>query len=509
MRKSFFDNVIEYVSPKRALQRYQARAVLEVVNKNYDKLIKSEQRKYDGASKGRHYSDWHSPNLSVNQEILRALSTLRERSRDLCRNNAYAINAVRVLRNNVVGAGIIPNFKKGPGISASALNKLKTAWTTWGGKTICDYDDMNTFSGLQSLIMRVVAESGECLVRRVRGTSADVLPLRLQLLEGDYIDGSHHTGTWDKEDTITYYGIKFDKSGRRLGYWIYKGHPSEYGGESEFVSADNIVHVYEVERPGQIRGVPLSCGVMLRMKDLEDYEFTERVRSKVAAAFAVFVTDNSPSDGPGPDGIDDLERIEPGMLKHLSPGQDIKVAQPPTTQGFGEFVKNNLRGISAGFGTSYESLTNDYSNVNFSSGRMGWIEMGLNIEHLQYNMMIPRLCDKILPWFIEACQLKGIISFNVVVDVAWTPPRREMIDPLKEIQAYKEGIRASIYSWQDVVRRFGYIPEELEAELKQDAAMWDKLKLKPTIDPRFDTNRPPDDQSNAADANKDPNEAPE
>ncbi|SHN45919.1 phage portal protein [Chitinophaga sp. CF418] len=504
MQKSFFDRAIEFVSPKLALQRYQARAVLHVVNKNYDKILKAEQRKYDAASKGRHYSDWHSPNLSVNQEILHALSTLRERSRDLCRNNAYAINAVRVLRNNVVGTGIIPNFKKGPGISASALNKLKTAWTTWGGKTGCDYDDMNTFSGLQSMVMRVVAESGECLVRRVRGTSEDVLPLRLQLLEGDRIDGSHHTGTWDRENTITYYGIKFDKSGRRLGYWIYKGHPSEYGGESEFVSADNIVHIYEVERPGQIRGIPLSCGVMLRMKDLEDYEFTERIRSKVAAAFAVFVVDNSVDDAPTPGSADEIERIEPGMIKHLVPGQDIKVAQPPTVQGFGEFVKNNLRGISAGFGTSYESLTNDYSNVNFSSGRMGWIEMGRNVEHFQFNMMIPRLCDKVLPWFIEACQLKGIIGFNVVVDVSWTPPRREMIDPYKEIQALKEGIRAGIYSWQDVVRMCGYIPEELKEELKQDAEMWDTLKLRPTVDPRFDANRPPDESNKIDDSEKAP-----
>jgi len=505
MGRNFIDKAVEFVSPKRALQRYQARAVLQVVNKRFDKMVESEQRKYDGASKGRHYSDWNDADLSVNQEIQHALSTLRKRSRDLCRNNAYAINAVRALRNNVVGTGIVPT-PSGTGLGKNQLKALKAAWKKWAGKTMCDYDDMNTFSGLQSLVMRVVAESGECLARRVRAGSDEYLPLRIQLLEGDYIDSNRHSaGVWSKDNTIDYYGVRFDKKGRRLGYWLYKQHPNEYGYESELVSADDVVHVYEVERPGQIRGVPLSCGVMLRLKDLEDYEFTERIRNKVAAAFSVFVTDGTGTDNPKPEGVDDLERIEPGMIKTLVPGQHIEVATPPTTQGFGDFVKANLRGVAAGWGTSYEALTNDYSNVNFSSGRMGWIEFNRTVEHFQWLMMIPRFCDKVFPWFVQACQLKGVIPLTADVDASWTPPRREMIDPLKEIQALREGIRAGLYSWQDVVRMYGYIPDELLEELKQDKEMWDKLELKPTSDPRFDSNRPTDipDQPPADDGSSD------
>lgn len=490
MGRNFVDKVIEYVDPKRALQRYQSRAVLEVVNKRYEDIVKDQQRKYDGASGGRHYSDWNSSNLSINQEVLRDLRVLRDRSRDLCRNNPYAIQAIRVLRNNVIGTGIIPN-PAGDGVSKAQLRKLKKAWKKWGESTSCDYDDMNTFAGLQALVAKVVFESGECLVRRVRTGSEDILPLRIQLLEGDFIDGSHHTGSMASDGTIEYYGIRFNKQGRRLGYWIFKQHPSEYGSESEYVEADSIVHVYEVERPGQIRGVPIASSVMLRLKDLDDYEFTERIRSKVAAAFAVFITDPAGSENPRPASGDELERIEPGMIKTLMPGQTVSSSQPPTTQGFGEFVKGNLRGVSAGLGTSYESLSNDYGNVNFSSGRMGWIEAHRNVEFQQWLVYIPRFCAKVYPWFVEACMLKGIIPFNTEIDASWTPPRREMIDPYKEVQALKEQLRSGFMSWQDVVRTYGYIPEELMEELKQDKEMWDKLGLQPTSDPRFDSNRPP------------------
>jgi len=471
------DRVVEFVSPEAALRREVARVKLRTMTQG--------SRKYDGAARGRHYSDWHSPNLSVNQEVLTALNTLRDRSRDLGRNNSYAINAVRAIANNTVGTGIIPTPQ---GIRKNQAVRLKAVWKEWAEKTVCDYDDMNTLYGLQWLVMKTVIESGECLVRKVRGTSKDNLPLRLQVLDGDFINTSYHSGIWQADGTIEYYGIKFDSNGRRIGYWLYKHHPNEFGVASEFVDAKDLIHIYEIERPGQIRGVPLSCGVMLRLKDLDDYEFTERIRNKVAASFSVFVTEDSIEPDRGAGNLRP-EKIEPGAIEYLPPGKKIEVAQPPVSQGYAEYVKSNLRGISAGFGTSYETLTNDYSNVNFSSGRMGWLEFNRNIERYQWLMMIPRFCDKIYGWFTEAAQLAGHIPFTANPSVSWTPPRREMIDPHKEIQAIKEQLRAGITSWQNVVRMFGYIPDELREELNQDKKMIDELGLMPDSDPRFDPNR--------------------
>lgn len=486
--------MVESFNPSQALKRYEARAKLEAVKLFSEKRVAAEKRKYEGATKGRHFSDWFSPEKSVNQEVMQDLAVLRDRSRDLARNNSYMINAVRTLRHSVVGTGILPTPIMSKGITKNHVKVLKEAWQLWAEKTACDYDNMNTFNGLQSLIIKTVAESGECLIRKVRGSSSEVLPLRLQLIEGDYLDCNHDSLTWDADGTRTSYGIKFNREGKRVGYWLYKGHPSEYGTESEFVKAENIIHIYEIERPGQQRGVPFSCGVMVRIKDLDQYELSERVRAKVAASFSVFITNPDPTDGdPRTDDSEyDQMPISPGMITTLQPGQQIQTAQPPTVQGYNEFVRNNVRAVSAGLGVSYESISNDYTNVNFSSGRMGWIAMNMYVEHLQWTLMVPRLCDVIYDWFIEACQLKGVIPFTVKVVAKWTPPRRAMIDPYKEIQGLKEGIRAGLYSWQDVVRTMGYSPEDLKAELLQDKDMFDDMGLKPTVDPRYDPNRPPD-----------------
>jgi lambda family phage portal protein len=478
------DRFYEFVSPSRALVRESARVKLRALAE-IGQLHGQGERKYDGASRGRHYSDWYSPNLSVNQEVFAALTTLRDRARDLGRNNGYAINAIRIIANNVVGTGIIPTPT---GLRKNQATKLKEVWKSWAEKTDCDYDEMNTLYGLQWLVMKTVVESGECLIRRVRGTSKDAVPLRLQLLEGDFINTSYHQGIWQADGTITYYGIKFDSRGRRLGYWLYKHAPTEFGAASEFVDAKDILHLYEIERPGQMRGVPLSCGVMLRLKDLDDYEFTERIRNKVAASFSVFVTEDS-IDGGSSNRGNRPEKIEPGAIEYLPPGKKIEVAQPPTTQGFEGYVKANLRGISAGFGTTYEALTNDYSMVNFSSGRMGWLEFNRNAERYQWLMLIPRFCDKVYTWFVEAAQLAGHLPLTAIPNVTWTPPRRQMIDPHKEMEAVKTQLRTGVTSWQNVVREFGYIPDELQEELKQDKDMIDRLGLMPESDPRFDPNR--------------------
>ncbi|MCM5528959.1 phage portal protein [Parasegetibacter sp. NRK P23] len=491
MKRNFVDKFVSFVNPAAGLSRLKARAQMTVAERHLSEFEEAERRRYDAASKSRLNNEWFSGEVSVNTEILSALAMLRNRSRDLCRNNGYAIQGVRMIKNNVVGTGIIPT-PRAEGISKSQLKKLKTAWEDWASVTECDFDGMSTFYGIQSLVMKTVVESGECIIRRVYGNSKQEIPLKLQILEGDFIDGSKHDGTWQSDDTMLFYGIKIHRDGTRLGYWIYKSHPNEFGLDSEFVPAKDIVHVYEVERPGQIRGVPFSSSVMGKLKDLGDFEYAELVRMKIAASFSVFITEDAINDGSpaASPNKDRLTKIQPGMIAHLTPGQQIQTAQPPNVEGGEGFVKNNLRSVSAGFGTSYEGLTNDYSNVNFSSGRMGRMEFQGQVEHLQYNLMIPRFCNKIFPWFLEACRLKGIISFEGKVRVSWTAPRKQMIDPYKEIQAIKEKLRAGLASWTDVVKEFGYVPDELLEEIKNDKEMWDKLGLAPTIDPRFDSNRP-------------------
>jgi hypothetical protein len=77
----------------------------------------AERFRYEGASAGRRAYGWYAASTDANVELMGSLIWLRNRSRDLIRNNPYAANAVTVLAGNVVGTGIVPKAKTGdPGL---------------------------------------------------------------------------------------------------------------------------------------------------------------------------------------------------------------------------------------------------------------------------------------------------------------------------------------------------------------------------------------------------------
>ncbi len=143
-----------------------------------------------------------------------------------------------------------------------------------------------------------------------------------------------------------------------------------------------------------------------------------------------------------------------------------------------------LRAIATGFGITYESLTQDYSQVNFSSGRMGHIEFQRNIEQWRWNLLIPRLCEPVWDWFVEAAELAGLVSAKRITRASWTAPRREMIDPLKETEAQIKAVRGGLKSLSGAIREQGNDPEKQFEEMASDNDILDKYRLQLDSDPR-------------------------
>jgi lambda family phage portal protein len=468
---NFLDKAISIINPKAAYQRERYRTAT--------KILEDQQRKFDGAARGRRTSNLPISDGGANTENRQALQTLRSRSRHFGRNNTYASKAFKSIGTNTVGTGIIP----APSSSSKRRQAVvKALWKNWAETTECDFNGQLNFYGIQKLAMRTIAESGEVLIVRRRKKDG-TLPIELQMLEPDFLDSSRdyaalNGGGWCIQ------GIEYDANGKRKQYWLYQKHPGEDGaGFSRPIPAEDVIHVYEILRPGQARGIPFIHSGMLRLSDFDDYEDAELVRQKIAACWVAFVGDADPASGTG-SGTDELiERMEPGMVEHLPAGKTVTMSAPPTTQNYDSYSRKILQGVAAGMGLSYETLTGDLSNVNFSSGRMGWLEMQRQINDWQYNMLIPMLCDRIWKWFIEAAQLsKGMNAGDLTV--TWTPPRREMIDPLKETQAITQQIRSGLRSWMEAVREQGYEPEELMAEIAAGNKLLDEYEIKLDSDGR-------------------------
>ena len=65
--------------------------------------------------------------------------------------------------------------------------------------------------------------------------------------------------------------------------------------------------------------------------------------------------------------------------------------------------------------------------------------------------------------------------------IIWTFPRRELIDPSKEIKALIEAVSAGIMSLSDVQRSLGYLPKEVIEELGADKAAAEAQGLQLTV----------------------------
>jgi lambda family phage portal protein len=458
---NFLDRAIFAVSPEWGLKRMAAREAL---------------RNYDAASLGRRTKNWRTPLTDANTEIKSAHAQLRTRAHDLARNNPYTSKAVSTIVNNVVGTGIRPAF------SGKDTIPLKKAFDDWAKNKKADYTNIKNFYGLQRLICRAMAEGGECfIVKKINKKNKH--PLELMVLEAEYLYDLDPYQTFN-DGSYQEQGITF-KNGKRTKYKFYKNHPNGIYNTLDTIEVDakDVIHCFVQERPGQIRGVPFGVSAFIRTRDFDDYEAAQLMRLKIAACFSVFVTDSSAASfmTGNQAAIDLVSEVQPGMVEYLPPGKSVSFASPPPADGYDIYSRKVQEGIAAGFKVPYIAMTGDFSNVNYSSARMAYMDFLPEIEMLQQDILIP-MCVDVIDWFIELIALKGVNISDY--NVEWTTPRRAMIDPTKEIPAYTTAVRSGMMSLSESIRQMGYDPELVFNEIAEDNKVLDKLGLVLDSDPR-------------------------
>jgi lambda family phage portal protein len=476
-KSNWLDNTINIVAPRYGLQRMRARAAMQLFS-------------YDGAQSGRRTEGWQAGGTDANAELGQSIHYLRNRSRELVRNNPYAAKAITELVGNTVGTGIVPRAKTGN----PAMDKIIDAeWPYFAER--CDPGGQYDFYGLQALMTRTTAESGEGLIRYRPRFSTDNfrVPLQLQVLEADFLDANRTMGLSDAGYIIE--GVEFDPIGARRAYWLYNFHPGAVvlmnprgGVLSKSIPAEEVLHNYQILRPGQVRGVPWMGPVMMALRDLDDYRDAERIRKKLEACAVAAVTSPEGTGGVrigAPDANDSsIDHFEPGMIMYPKPGQDVKFNQPHPVGGYREYLMTELQGIGAGVSVPYELLSNDLSNVNYSSYRAGMLSFRNTIEAFRWLVLIPNTCNPAWKRFIDILVIQGKIP-KPFYGVQWTAPKFESVDPAKDAQAAKTNLRIGRTTWPEMVAEAGQDPESQIAEIETWNKKFDAAGIVLDGDPRW------------------------
>ena len=504
---NLYERFLSLFSKPAALSRYKARLAfddsvhaLQGAVKAYEAVEKTRLRKRK--------IDQRSPN-QINQV---SGELLRFQGRNLEENHDLAEGVLKTLVTFVIGRGIrtIPMVKDMQGELLEPVNQqLQQLWLHWTRRA--EVTRLLSWNEVQRLMVRSWLRDGEVFARSLMGKVPDLehvgeLMYSLQLLEADFCP----MGLTKQRMSIRQ-GISTNVWGQPQEYLFHKEYPTErhsdYGfgfglstsplgsiyfvDETELlhVPANRVDHLRLVKRLGSLRGNSIFAAVLSRLGDLKDYEESERVAARIAAAFALVMTRAVDSQDPNqkssnPDWTE--MDIVPGMIAHdLLPGEKLEVLknERPSNRLL-DFRKANLQAVASGTGAGYSSTSKDYGG-NYSSQRQELQEQ--NAVYLgMRDEFVNNFVEPVYRKFIMLVRLQGLVpglgsmSLDELAAAKHVGTGVPYIDPKKEMEADAIAIKNRIKSRSGVIwERFGLNPKDVAMEIAREQEFDADLGLPP------------------------------
>lgn len=410
---------------------------------------------------------------SADAELATSLPRLRARSRQMLRDSAYAKRAQAVVVNNVVGAGVGMQAQVSTtrgNLNTTINDGIELSWSDWGAADSCHTGGTLHFHDMERLLLGEVFAAGRVLVRKhYRAFGRSAVPLALEVIESERLaDEMVDVGSLGGARGEVRMGVEVDEFQRPVRYWIRRSHPGDTrsyatdGARYEGVPAEDIFDLRVVTRWPQTAGEPWMHAVLRKLDDLNEYSQHEVTAARASAAY--FGTISQDPDT-APEAQDDNGtpemNIEPLTVLQMNAGEKFDFHSPNRpNSALDGFMRAMLREIAAGCGTSYESLSRDYSQSNYSSSRLSLIDdrdLWRTLQQWWLRSFRLPLHQLWLRQAVLAGAVPGLSRGAYAVDprkfeaVTFKPRGWSWIDPTKEVNAYKEAIKAGFTTVTDVI----------------------------------------------------------
>ena len=467
----------------------------------FDRFRKKEPpkmmvRKYAGAAGGRLFNDFQTASTSADSELETAIVSLRDRSRDLARNDPFVKRYFTLLRNNVVGdQGVTLQVKAQENgvIDMRGNQTIEDAFKVWCKRGNCTVDGRMSFVDCQKLVVEALHRDGEVFILKHFGKGF-THNFSIQFIEPDQIDETYNK-TLPNGGSIRM-GVERDQYHRPIAYYVKKDHPGDSRHASmsekkrERIEAKNVIHIYNANRAGQTRGEPVLAPVITTIKQLNGLVEAQLVACRTGASKMGFFT--SPAgDGFAADDFEDsvpIYEVSPGTMHQLPTGVDFKSFDPQYPNEFASFHKSIMRAIAAAMGVSYNTLANDLESTSYSSVRQGALDERDNYKNIQ-QFLIDHFVRPVYEAWLE--KLLGynhvflpLAKFDKFADAATFRGRTwSWIDPVKEISANVQALKAGVVSLQDVATYYGKDAEELLSQIAKDKELMSQYGVDYALEP--------------------------
>jgi len=404
----------------------------------------------------------------INSEVAGAGATVRARSRYLAANNPWLSQAVANWAGALVGPGIVPTPKHPDAATRKALTE---AFNRWAEEA--DADGRTDLWGLQADIARGLVIDGEAFVQVIMTEDGP----RLRIIPPELVDESMTREL--PGGGVIVQGVEFDGEGRRVAYHVLPSRPHDqfatYAPPVR-IPADQILHAQKPLAAGQVRGVSWLAPVILPASEFDQLCDALLLGVKIAAMHAGFLIDQNGTAGDtytGEEAGGILESgLEPGTLKRLPTGIDVRFNSPGQVQEVAAFLRLNLQQLAAGLGLPEHLLSGDLTGANYSSLRAGLLPFRQRVEQIQYGTLVPQLLRpiwrQVITWTVLSGDLDGPdfeASPRDYMACEWLPPAFMQVDPMKQVQADVAEMEAGLTSRRKLVAARGWSLEDLDAEI--------------------------------------------
>lgn len=471
------DNFIGIFNPKAALARKAARFGLRLA------------QGYDAAAPWRNSANWIPADGRAEEINRRSRSFLRTKARYLERNSEIVNSVLNAYLRNVVGKGFNLQVKTD---DTEWNSLLESAWREWCKPGNCDVTGQYSLTEILSMIVRRKLVDGGILLVKIYDKDAKI-PFQIQLREVDDIDSFGQMKS--PQGNLIVDGIEVNKYGKPLSFYL-KQYDWEtlLQTESERVLADRVYYLFEKVRPTQIREITRFARTLDKINDLDEFFQAVIFAQKITAAVAIFITSDDYSAGGigrsgsvagsgSGKGTDVGTRIDPGSIKKLNPGEKVESLVPSgQTSELNNFNLSMMRQISSGQGLSYEQVTRDVSQVNYSSARQNLLE-DWKVFNAEQQFLIEHFLDDVFEQVIKSAILKGFIPAEKLPRDFWKNPEVYLkhqfvgqsmpwIDPYKEALANQIMLASYQMTLQEYCAKTGRDYEEvIEQLLKENKAL--------------------------------------
>jgi len=481
---------------------------------------------------------WNPSMRSPDQVINVAKPRADARGRDMAWNDGYAMGAVNVHKDSIVGAfyrlNATPNWKvigapegwadEFQEVVEARFNLLAESDHCW-----LDASRVNTFTSLVRLAVGGFVLTGEVLATAewLRGLDR---PLRtaIQLVSPDRLcnpDGMPDDRNWRR-------GVYKDIYGRPVKYAFRNAYPTEDYDDKAYTwkivpaykpwGRRQVIHIIEQLLPDQSRGIAEMVSVLKQMRMTKSFQEVTLQNAVINASFAAAIESELPPDivyqnlgGQDPNawiktvgaymealnsylGSANNIKLDGAKIPHLFPGTKLNMTPMGTPGGVGTaFEESLLRYIAAGLGVSYEELSRDYSKTSYSSSRASAINTWRFMQ-ARKKAVADRFASAVYALVLEeeinagnvpmppgknwAHFYESPIMRDAYCACTWIGASRGQIDELKETQAAIMRIKSGLSTYEEEVSKLGKDWREVFAQRAREEGVIEKLSLSFSMD---------------------------